>query len=202
MEQARTEFDMMGPNENDLVSFDSFSKWFLARLDKEAALSAAESSVSKKRPAGSSPPTESSASKKAKAAAGQSAPAPPATASSTPKAPGSASETPLPAGKKVAMLKQMVAALKNSIKEKKFYNFGSLHDCSAEGIMTEAEFAALFGSLGTPKAPKTKTDARGAIKIVKSILVERNLTAAQVAGLFVDAKGASLLGGIKVATFG
>lgn len=44
--------------------------------------------------------------------------------------------------------------------------------------------------------------ASGELKVIKSILVERDLSREQVAALFVDAKGAALLTGMKVDTFG
>ncbi len=54
----------------------------------------------------------------------------------------------LTAPKRNAILKSVVSTLKSSIKKKKWYENGGLEECSAEAVMSEDEFDAIFGKIG------------------------------------------------------
>jgi hypothetical protein len=101
------------------ISFDAFAKWFDTR--KKSA-DADENKV------------QAPARKKAKGTLGETSLGAKAT---------------LTASKRNAFLKSIMTSTKKSIKEKKFYDYGSSNEVNGETVMSPAEFEAVFGAVGT-----------------------------------------------------
>lgn len=160
--EAENIFRNIAEIDENILTQEAFVKWFVGYQNKQAAPATAAST--NKRPASEltaeAPVAAFTSAKKAKSNTGLAVPA------------GALQQ--VPAAQTKTLVKGFVTDLKKSIKTKKFYNYGSTEECTAECVMSPEVFNSIFGLVGTVP-PETK---------VSSVVTTKQLSVTDLACVF------------------